>query len=78
MESVELLGVVMGVTAMIKQFIPEAHRALFCPLAAVLVGMGIFTYQWLELAYPLVEGLALGLTAAGLYKEGKNVVPSKK
>lgn len=66
----ELGAIIIGLTEMLKQLVPDRYRAKLMPLVSVLMGATANSYLngWSSEPEIILYGLALGLTATGLYK----------
>ena len=63
------MAIVIALVALFKRYVPER----FYPLMAVIVGMGflsaVYAYTGKDVVAGLIQGLILGLGAAGLYDQ---------
>lgn len=73
----ELGALVFGLTEVFKKFLPKEHKKQLTPLLALLFGASLNIYLHGYSPEHLTLGLAIGLSAAGLYRMGEQVMSQK-
>ncbi len=72
--SIALVPVVMGLTSIVKNFLTSGDGR-FAPVVAIVFGiLGAFLIPDLSIQETIMQGVLIGLTAAGVYSGVKSVV----
>jgi hypothetical protein len=72
----ELGALTVGLTEVLKNLIPDKHKARLTPLLAVVLGgvANVYLNAWSTEPEIVLYGLALGLSATGLYRAGEKLL----